>query len=132
MEVPRLGVKSELQLLAYTTAIATPDPSCVCDLHHSSWQHLIPDPLIEPGIEPASSWILVEFVSLAPQWELCGCFKIYAITKLYLHETVLNVASRSSSWPDLFKRIIEEGRKLLGSSTVLTSPSLSFLNPIPW
>ena len=26
MEVPRLGVKSELQVLAYTTATATPDP----------------------------------------------------------------------------------------------------------
>ena len=37
MEVPRLRVKSELQLLAYTTATATarPDPSCICDLHCS-------------------------------------------------------------------------------------------------
>ena len=32
MEVPRLGVELEL---AYTTATATPDLSCVCDLHHS-------------------------------------------------------------------------------------------------
>ena len=40
-EVPRLGVKSELQLLAYTTATAMQDPSHVCDLHHSSWQHQI-------------------------------------------------------------------------------------------
>ena len=38
MEVPRLGVESELQLPAYTTAIATRDPSAICDLHHSSWQ----------------------------------------------------------------------------------------------
>ena len=36
MEVPRFGVKLELQLLAYTTVTATPDPSC--DLYHSSWQ----------------------------------------------------------------------------------------------
>ena len=35
MEVPRLGVELELQLLAYTTAIATPDLSTICDLHHS-------------------------------------------------------------------------------------------------
>jgi len=35
MEVPGLGVKSELQLLAYTTATAMPDPSQVCDLHCS-------------------------------------------------------------------------------------------------
>ena len=37
-EVPRLGVKSELQLPAYATATATPDPSCICNLCHSSWQ----------------------------------------------------------------------------------------------
>ena len=29
MEVPRLGVKSNLQLLAYITASATRDPSCI-------------------------------------------------------------------------------------------------------
>ena len=38
MEFPRLGVLSELQLPAYTTATAMPDPSCVCNLHHSSQQ----------------------------------------------------------------------------------------------
>ena len=41
MEVPRLGVKSELQLPAYTTATAILDPSHVCDLYHSSRQHQI-------------------------------------------------------------------------------------------
>ena len=35
-EVPRLGVKSELQLQAYSTATATPNPSHhICNLHHS-------------------------------------------------------------------------------------------------
>ena len=32
---------------AYTTPIATPDPSCVCDLHNSSWQRRILNPLSE-------------------------------------------------------------------------------------
>ena len=50
MEVPRLGVKLELQLLIYTTATAMQDPSFVCSLHHSSWQRWIPDPLIEACI----------------------------------------------------------------------------------
>ena len=45
MKIPRLGVKSELQLPAYITATATRDPSCVCDLHHSSWQRRILNPL---------------------------------------------------------------------------------------
>ena len=32
MEVPRLGVKSELQLLAYTTATAKQDSSHICNV----------------------------------------------------------------------------------------------------
>ena len=47
MEAPRLGVESELQLLAYATATATRDLSRVCNLHHSSWQHQILYPLSE-------------------------------------------------------------------------------------
>ena len=45
MDVPRLGVEWELQLLAYSTATATGDLSHVCDLPHSSWQCRIPNPL---------------------------------------------------------------------------------------
>ena len=47
MEVPRLGVESDLQLPAYTTATMTRDPSLVCNLHGSSQQHQIPNPLNE-------------------------------------------------------------------------------------
>ena len=46
-EVPRLGVKLELQPLAYTTATATPNPSHICDLHHSSGRCRILNPLSE-------------------------------------------------------------------------------------
>ena len=45
--VPGLRVESELQLLAYTSAITTPDPSRVFDLHHSSPQRQILNPLSE-------------------------------------------------------------------------------------
>ena len=55
MEVPRLGVKSELQLLAYTTA-------------HSNARSLTH--WARPGIKPASSWILVGFITTKPLWEL--------------------------------------------------------------
>ena len=47
MGVPRLGVKSEPQLPAYAIATATPDPSCICDLHHSSPQGQILNPMSE-------------------------------------------------------------------------------------
>ena len=44
LEVPRgskLGVELELLPPAHTAATAMPDPSCACDLHHSSRQHRI-------------------------------------------------------------------------------------------
>ena len=47
MEVPRLGVKLELQLLVYTAATAKPDPSCICDLCRSLQQHQLFNPLRE-------------------------------------------------------------------------------------
>ena len=47
MEVPRLGVESELQLPTYTMTTAMWDPSHVHDLHHSSQQHQISNPLRE-------------------------------------------------------------------------------------
>ena len=47
MEVPGLGGESKLQLPAYTTATATPDPSHICDPRHSLRQHWILNPLTE-------------------------------------------------------------------------------------
>ena len=47
MEVPRLGVQSELQFPAYTTAIAMQDLSHVCDIHPTLWQGRILNPLSE-------------------------------------------------------------------------------------
>uniref|UniRef100_A0A8D0NWU8 Neurolysin, mitochondrial n=1 Tax=Sus scrofa TaxID=9823 RepID=A0A8D0NWU8_PIG len=47
MEVPRLGVQSELQLPDYTTASAMLGLSYICDLHHSSQQCPILNPVSE-------------------------------------------------------------------------------------
>ena len=71
MEVPRLGVESELYPLAYTTATATQDLSLVCNLHHhSSRQCRILNPLSE-----TKDWTCVlmdthQIRSSEPQWEL--------------------------------------------------------------
>ena len=46
MGVPSLEVQ-QLQLLAYTTATATQDPSQLCNLYHSSQQCWILNPLSE-------------------------------------------------------------------------------------
>ena len=47
MEVPRLGVKSDLQLQAYATVIATVDLSHIYDLHLGLQQCLILNQLSE-------------------------------------------------------------------------------------
>ena len=59
MEVPRLEVQFELQLLACVTATCIPATSATYAAAHGH---------ARPGIEPASSWILVGFVE--PQQEL--------------------------------------------------------------
>ena len=38
MEIPKLGVESELQLLAYATARAMLDLNHICSQHHTLWQ----------------------------------------------------------------------------------------------
>ena len=47
MEVPRLGAEWELQLPAYTAATVIRDLSRICDLHRSSQQCRILNPLSE-------------------------------------------------------------------------------------
>ena len=68
MEVPRLGVKSELQLPAYTTATAIWDLCCICALCHSSGQRRILNPLSKARDQTCI--IRNGFVSALPQWEL--------------------------------------------------------------
>ena len=41
---------------AYAKATAMQDPSCICNLHYSSWQHWIFNPLREARYQ---TWILV-------------------------------------------------------------------------
>ena len=79
MEVPRLGVESELWLLAYATATALPDLSCTCDLHHSSRQCRSLTHWVRPGIEPASLQIPVEFIIADPRWELPVLFILWKV-----------------------------------------------------
>ena len=76
MEVLRLGVKSELQLLAHTTAAATPtwDPSLVCYLHYSSEQHWILKPLSEARDGTRILMNTGGFIITEPQQELQGSF----------------------------------------------------------
>ena len=74
MEVPRLVVKSELQLPAYTTTAAMPDPSLVCNLYHSSQQHWVLNPL-----NKARDWtqILMDTSWIHYLWATMGTLQSY-------------------------------------------------------
>ena len=75
MEVSRLGVKSEL--LAYASAIARQiqATSAINTAFLGNAGFLAHR--VRPGLEPTSSWILVRFVSAAPQWELLFFFLFF-------------------------------------------------------
>ena len=62
MEVPRLGVKLELQLCQIRGASAN---YTTAHSNAGSFIHWA-----RPGIEPTTLWFLVRFVSAVPQWEL--------------------------------------------------------------
>ena len=108
MEVPRLGVESELQLPAYTTATVTPDPRSICDLCRSLWQCWILNPLSEVRIKPASSqklcWVLNPLSHIRnsyivlldlPFGIICDCS-----IPVYFRDTTLSSQSHHSSSPD--------------------------------
>ena len=69
MEAPMLGVESKQQLPAYTTATAMQDLSCVFDLHHSSQQCRILNPLNEARDR---THILMDTSEIRFPWAMTG------------------------------------------------------------
>ena len=70
VDVPMLGIQSELQLLAYAAATATLDLKCIFDLQSSSQQRWSLNHWRRPGIKPTYLWMLVRFTTAELQWEL--------------------------------------------------------------
>ena len=80
-EVPRLGVKSELQLTTSLRHSHTRSKSRICDVWCTRQCDFIAvamlDPLthwVRPGVRPASSWILVRFLTY---WAPVGILIFY-------------------------------------------------------
>ena len=84
MGVIRLGVKSELQLLAYTTATETPDLSHVCDSHHCNAGSF--NPLREAGdrtcIPMDTSWVCYHQATMGTP--LKGIFEVFRTSESLL------------------------------------------------
>ena len=75
IEVPRLGVATELQLPAYARTTATPDLSHVCELQNSSQQHWILNPLSKardwPCILMDTAWVHYHWATTGtPSWKI--------------------------------------------------------------
>ena len=62
----------EAATVAYATAMATMDSSCICCLHCSNTRSLTH--WARPGIEPTSSWTVCLVLNQLNQWELHGFF----------------------------------------------------------
>ena len=94
MEVPRLEVESELKLPA--NAIATQDLSRVCNLHHSSRQHQILNPLSGARNRTHNlmdtSWILFRCITMGTR----------VTFPLYISDSWLGVRI-SVAWGNFFK-----------------------------
>ena len=84
MEIPRLGVELELQLPAYTTATEMPDLSHVCDLHHSSQQHQILNPLGEARDRTHNLTVPSQMCFHCATTELPCCFIVVVIVVVVL------------------------------------------------
>ena len=69
MAIPRLGIWLELQLLVCAAATAMLDLRYVSDLHHSSWQHRILNPLNEARDWP---FILMDTSQVCYYWATRG------------------------------------------------------------
>ena len=107
MELPQIGAESELQLLAYTTVIATQGPRHICNLccSHGNARYLIQG--ARPGIEPPFSWTLHQvlllffffffFVFLRAEPMACGNSQAKGrtgVSAASLHHSHSNVESR--------------------------------------
>ena len=94
MEVPRLGVESEVH-----TATAMPALSCVCNLHHSSWQHRILNLLSEAGDQTCNlivpSWIHFHWATIGTPPTLLF---IFSLAVGFLHGTQVSFSQLIYLW----------------------------------
>ena len=97
MELPRLGIKSEVELPAYTTAKATQDLSCICDIRHSSQQCRILNPLSEARDR---TYVLMDARQIHFHRATTGSPLLSFLEEFFLGFTAQSVTRRSFSDPN--------------------------------
>ena len=135
MEFPRLGVQSELQLLTQTTATATPDLSLVWDLHQSSRQHQILNPLRE-----ARNWtcLLMDTSQIHFHWAtIQNSYKLFLdLTMFYLRKLgsifcCIQLRTLTNTWWFEVDKDLEKlhlGRRNVLICSIDIDPSLSYFS----
>ena len=74
-------------------------------LHHSHRNARSPIHWARPGSKPRFSWILVGFISAAPQWELGETIKFYC-NYFHINKNVITLGLKSKrSFPNTFEYI---------------------------
>ena len=82
-------------------AIATPDPSFVCYLHHSLQQCKILNPMNRPGVEPHgyTSWLLNPLSHNRNSWNSIICqFKKESLS-FFFHFVLKEISNRPKNGP---------------------------------
>ena len=85
-----------------TTATATPDLSCVYDLHHSSWQHRILNPLSKARDQTC---ILMDTSQVHYRWARMGTPCVFYILMLSRRHCKGPVSFPVETWPALSSRL---------------------------
>ena len=102
------------------------DPSCNCDLHCNCGNAGSLTPWWKPGIEPASSWILVRSLT---QWATTGSpNKTFSKDKIGFYGKKMpfrNFISRGKSMPS-FKASKDKMNLLLGANDLKVKPMLTY------
>ena len=127
-EVPRLGVKLEVQLSAYTTATATQDLSHFCDLYHSSQQRRILNTLSE-----ARDWthVLMDTSRVHYSWATIELTQTIIFNRLAGSLGMKKIADSGISLKSIFQWLHGKMKTFLIPNNVSVICNTTFCHPYP-
>ena len=137
MEVPRLGVKSELQLLTYATAKQHriwAASVTYTTAHSNAWSltHWA-----KTGINPTSSWILVRFINAEPEgirggWAELRMVPALTVSRCWAYKGSVVGLRGWSSWPELVAQTTKKEERKVKGGVGGRVPWQRAVNPCGW